>query len=173
MEQILFCRWYFKRPKSWSIQFLHYFLRFCFFKCRIWSLVRCSLRIFFGFAGGRPRRSNYEFVLEGIRFPLSECGSVKTCMLDVSNKWIIFMLSFRAVFITEFCFGWLPLMAAMKKIVLLLLILFDLNQSQGTKPHIPKWLWPGLPTIATGAKNWSWNEKDSAQKTWLLLDQNS
>ena len=41
-------------------------------------------------------------------------SAIKTFMLDVSNKWIIFMLSFRAVFIIEFCFGWLPQMAAMK-----------------------------------------------------------
>ena len=32
------------------------------------------------------------------------------------------MLSFRAGFITEFCFDWLPQMAAIKKIVQLLLI---------------------------------------------------
>ena len=55
------------------------------------------------------------------------------------------MLSFRAVFITEFCFGRLAQMAAIKEIVQLLLIssisrpsLFcfgcDLNQSQGMKP---------------------------------------
>ena len=41
----------------------------------------------------------------------------------------------------------------------------------GHETDIQKWLWPGLPTIATGAKKW--NEKDRAQKTWLLLDQNS
>ena len=82
--------------------FLHNnnFVGFCSFNCRIWSLVRCSLSIFFGPAGGRARRSNDEFVLWRIRFTLSECGNVKTCMLNVSNKWIIFVLSFRAVFIT-------------------------------------------------------------------------
>ena len=59
------------------------------------------------------------------------------------------MLSFRAVFITEFCFDLLPQVAAIKKkkkkIIQLLLISsisrpslfcfgFDLNQSPGTKP---------------------------------------
>ena len=44
----------------------------------------CGLNIFFGAAGGRPRRSNDEF------FTLSEFGNVKTCMPNVWNKWIIF-----------------------------------------------------------------------------------
>ena len=48
-----------------------------------------------------------------LSFRVREC---QDCMLDFSNKWIIFMLSFRAVFIIEFCFGWLPLIAAMKKL---------------------------------------------------------
>ena len=59
------------------------------------------------------------------------------------------MLSFRAVFSIEFCFGRLPRMAAIEKIVQLLPISsisrpslvcfgFELNQSQGTKPHVPK-----------------------------------
>lgn len=45
-----------------------------------------SLSIFVGPAGGRPRRSNDEFVLERIFFTLSECLNVKSCMLNVSNK---------------------------------------------------------------------------------------
>ena len=94
--------------------FLQHFLGFWCFKCRVWSLVRCSLSIFFNSAGGRPRCSNYEFVLERIRFTLSECGNVKSCTLNVSNKWIIFMLSCRAVFRLEFCFSRLPQMAASK-----------------------------------------------------------
>ena len=129
--------------------FLQNFLGFCCFKCRVWSLVRCSLGVFFGSAGGRPRCSNVEFVLERIRFTLSECGYVKSCVMNVWNKWTIFMLSFRAVFSIEFCFGRLPQMAAIEKIVQLLPISsisrpslvgfgFEFNQSQGTKLHASK-----------------------------------
>ena len=59
------------------------------------------------------------------------------------------MLSFRAVFSIEFCFGRLPQMAAIEKIVQLLPISsisgptlvcfgFEINQSQGSQPHGPK-----------------------------------
>ena len=82
------------------------------------------------------------------------------------------MLPFRAVFIK----------AAMKKdcatstnfqYLSAKLILFWVWPQPITRHEtdIQKWLWPGLPAIATGAKKW--NEKDRAQKTWLLLDQNS
>ena len=73
-----------------------------------------GLSIFVGLAGGRPRRSNDEFLLERIFFTISECVNAKSCMLNVSNKSIIFMLSFRAVFSIEFFFGRLPQMAAIK-----------------------------------------------------------
>ena len=39
----------------------YHFLGFCFFKYKIWSLVRCSLSIFFASAAGRRRRSNDTF----------------------------------------------------------------------------------------------------------------
>ena len=45
-----------------------------------------SLSIFVGPAGGRPRGSNDEFVLERIFFTISGCVNVKSCMLNVSNK---------------------------------------------------------------------------------------
>ena len=49
------------------------------------------------------------------------------------------MLSFRTVFVTEFCFGRLPQMAATKQLfsfysAKLFCFGFDLNQSQGAKP---------------------------------------
>ena len=115
-----------------------------------------SLSIFISPAGGRPRRSNDEFVLEWIFFTVSECVNVKSCMLNVPIKWIIFMLSFRALFSIEFYFGRLRQITAIKKNVQLLPISsisrsslfcfgFDLNQSQGTKPisrngNGPEWL---------------------------------
>ena len=45
-----------------------------------------SLSIFVSPAGGRPRLSNDEFVLERIFFTISECVNAKSCMLNVSNK---------------------------------------------------------------------------------------
>ena len=58
------------------------------------------------------------------------------------------MLSCRAVFSLEFCFSRLPQMGASKKIVQkfffcifrpsLVWFGFELNQSQGTKPHASK-----------------------------------
>ena len=71
--------------------------------------------IFYGSADQRQRRANVEFVLERIHLTLSEWGNVKTCMLNFSNKWLIFLLSFHAMFITEFCFVRLPQMAVIKK----------------------------------------------------------
>ena len=138
--------------------FLQNFLGFCCFECRVWPLVRCSLTIFFGSAGGRPRRSNDGFVLERIRFTLSECGNVKSCKLNVSNKWIIFYPVFPCSVSIEFCFGQLPQMAAIKKKKTVQLrpissisrsslfcFGFDLNQSKGMKPiskngYGPDWL---------------------------------
>ena len=90
----------------WEVKKLTYFpqnfLGFCCFKCQVWSLVRCSLSIFFGTAGGGPRRSNDGFVLERIPFTLSECENVKFCKRNISNKWIIFMVSFHAVLVLNF-----------------------------------------------------------------------
>ena len=142
----------------WEVKKLTYFpqnfLGFCCFKLQVWSLVRCSLSIFFGTAGGGPRRSNDGFVLERIRFTLSECENVNFCKRNVLNKWIIFMLSFRAVLVLNFVLAnyrkWLPLKKK-KKIVQLLPISsisrpslfcfgFDLNQSQGTKSISRLWL---------------------------------
>lgn len=91
-EQILLCRWrHVARSWSWPISYITFWV-FCFFKYRIGFLVRCSLNIFFGSADERPWRSNDEF--NRIRFTLSECWDVKTCMLNVSNRWIIFYAVF-------------------------------------------------------------------------------
>ena len=77
------------------------FVGFCSFNCRIWSLVRCSLSIFFVSAGGRARRSNDEFVLplERIRFTLLECGNVKTALYAECFKYMNY---FYAVFPCSF-----------------------------------------------------------------------
>ena len=42
--------------------------------------------IFYGSADQRQTRSKVEFVLERIRFTLSDWGNVKACMLNFSNK---------------------------------------------------------------------------------------
>ena len=90
-------------PSSWDkfqncctdmylIRFLANFAVFCVF---LWIS-----RICLNFAAPRPR----------------EISVAMTCMLNFSNKWIIFLLSFHAVFITEFCFSRLPQMAVIKRI---------------------------------------------------------
>ena len=142
--------------------FLQNFLGFCCFECRVWPLVRCSLTIFFGSAGGRPRRSNDGFVLERIRFTLSECGNVKSCKLNVSNKWIIFYPVFPCSVSIEFCFGQLPQMAAIKKkkncstssyfqhlSVKFILFWFWPQPIKRHETDIQKWLWPGLVNSAS------------------------
>ena len=46
-----------------------------------------AISIFFGSPGrSKPGRSNNEFLLDRIRFTLSEFRNVKTCMLNDSNK---------------------------------------------------------------------------------------
>ena len=59
-----------------------------------------------------------EFVLGRIRFTCSECGNVKTCMLQI-NELYLCCLPLKS-FITEFCFDRLPQMAVIKDIVQLL-----------------------------------------------------
>ena len=45
---------------------------------------------FLSIFSGSATCSNDEFVLERIRFTLSECKDDKTCIVNVSNKWFFF-----------------------------------------------------------------------------------
>ena len=70
-----------------------------------------------------------ECVLGRIRFTCSECGNVKTCMLNVSNKWIILCcLSLLSVYLLNFVSidyrKWLP----SKKLFKFYLFLVSLGQ---------------------------------------------
>ena len=103
-----------------------------------------------------------EFLLGGIRFTCSECGNVKTCLLQI-NELFLCCLPLKS-FITEFCFDRLPQMAAIKEIFQLLPISsifwpslfcfgFDLKQSKGMKPisrngYGPDWLRRFIDPIA-------------------------
>ena len=68
--------------------------------------MRCGLTLFFfGFGLEDLDLKNDEFVLERIRSTLPKCKSVHVSYAKCLKYISLFMLSFRAVIITESCFG--------------------------------------------------------------------
>ena len=67
-----------------------------------------------------------EFLLGGIRFTCSECGNVKTCLLQI-NELFLCCLPLKSS-ITEFCLDRLPEMAAIKEFFNFYLFLVSLGQ---------------------------------------------
>ena len=90
--------------------------------------MRCSLKIFFVSAAGRPRRSNDELYWKETASLFQIAGMTRLVYWLFQINELCFMLSFRAVFITEFCFGRLPQIAAIRKIAQLLLIISSISQ---------------------------------------------